>query len=277
MIRTQNSKHGKLIHVTALSNEPSVVAALAKAGATLDARDEKGRTPLHLAAGLATTSAIVTALVSAGAALDARDEKGRTPLQIAETFSEAPAVVNALREATQTVGASSAAPAGASCDNWNTGAFFARADGATVSRCLDDGANVHARDETGATPLHTAAGHSREAAVVGALLSAGARPGARDEIGATPLHTAAAKGTSAAVVEALLDAGADTAAKDETGRTPGDYVADNPALAGADAAGRLAGASCDDWNTARFFEHARRPCPDASTRERTCARAMRTA
>ena len=245
------------LHAAAMvSNEPSVVAALAKAGATLDARDEKGRTPLHLAAGLATTSATVTALVSAGAALDARDEKGRTPLQIAETFSEAPAVMNALREATQTAGASSAASAGASCDNWNTGAFFARADGATVPRCLDGGANVHARDDTGATPLHTAAGHSQEAAVVSALLSAGARLGARDETGATPLHTAAAKGTSAAVVEALLDAGADTAAKDETGRTPGDYVADNPALAGADAAGRLAGASCDDWNTARFFEHA---------------------
>ena len=92
--------------------------------------------------------------------------------------------------------------------------------------------------------------------MVNALLSAGARPGARDVTGATPLHTATAKGPSAAVVEALLDAGADTAARDETGRTPGDYVAENPALAGTDAARRLAGASCDDWNTARFFEHA---------------------
>ena len=194
--------------------------------------------------------------MSAGAALDARDDKGRTPLQIAETFSEAPAVVNAVREATQKAGASSAAPADASCESWNTAAFFALADGAAVSGCLDDGANVHARDETGATPLHTAAGHSEDAAVVGTLLSAGARPGARDETGATPLHAATAKSTSAAVVEALLDAGADTAAKDETGRTPGDYVAENPALAGTDAARRLAGASCDDWNTARFFEHA---------------------
>ena len=121
-----------------VSDEPSVVAALAKAGAMLDARDEKGRTPLHLAAGLASTPATVTALVSAGAALDARDDRGRTPLQIAETFSEAPAVVSALREATQTATASSDAPAGASCDDWNTGAFFARADGATVSRCLED-------------------------------------------------------------------------------------------------------------------------------------------
>ena len=245
------------LHAAAMaSNEPSVVAALAKAGATLDARDEKGRTPLHLAAGLATTPATVTALVSAGAALDARDDRGRTPLEIAETFSESPAIVNALREATQTAGASSAAPAGASCDDWNTGVFFVRADGATVSGCLDDGANVHARDETGATPLHTAAGHSKVVAVVSTLLSAGARLDARDETGATPLHTAAAKGASAAVVEALLDAGADTAAKDETGRTPGDHVAENPALAGTDAAGRLAGASCDEWNTARFFEHA---------------------
>ena len=245
------------LHVAAMvSDQPAVIAALSKAGAKLDARDDKGRTPLHLAAGLATTPATVTALVNAGAALDARDDRGRTPLQVAETFSEAPAVVNALREATETAGAPSAAPAVASCDNWNTGAFFARADGATITRCLDDGANVHARDETGATPLHTAAGHSQEAAVVRALLSAGARLGARDETGATPLHTATATGTNAAVVEALLEAGADTAARDETGRTPGDYVAENSSLADTDAARRLAGASCDDWNTARFFEHA---------------------
>ena len=87
-----------------VSNEPSVVAALAKAGAMLDARDEKGRTPLHLAAGLATTPATVNALVSAGATLDARDDRDRTPLEIAEAFSEALAVLNALRAATQTAG-----------------------------------------------------------------------------------------------------------------------------------------------------------------------------
>ena len=62
-----------------VGDQPSVVAALADAGAELDARDEKCRTHLRLAAGLGKTPSIVTALVKAGAALDARDENGRTP------------------------------------------------------------------------------------------------------------------------------------------------------------------------------------------------------
>ena len=62
---------------------------------------------------------------------------------------------------------------GVSCEDWNTEAFLARVDASTVAHCLAAGANVSARDETGATPRHKAAGHSKVPAVVGALLDAG--------------------------------------------------------------------------------------------------------
>ena len=42
-------------------------------------RDPKGRTPLHAAAMVSNEPSVVAALAKAGAMLDARDEKGRTP------------------------------------------------------------------------------------------------------------------------------------------------------------------------------------------------------
>ena len=145
-------------------------------------------------------------------------------------FSESPGVVEALREATEGEPASSrpmqnvdeqTQAAATACDDRYTSAFFAHADATTVSRCLDEGENVGVRDETGATPLHAAAAKSR----------------------------------TAPVVEALLDEGANTGARDEAGGTPRDYIKENPALAGTAVAQRLTGVLCDDWNTARFFEH----------------------
>ena len=49
-----------------------------------DARDEKGRTPLHLAAWLGKTPAVVDALLAAGASPAARDKAGKTPWDYAQ-------------------------------------------------------------------------------------------------------------------------------------------------------------------------------------------------
>ena len=209
----------------------------------VNARNEHGGTPLHLAARFATSSAVVEALLEAGADPAVKDNAGKVAWDYLE---ENPALEGFEPQVVTEV----------SCEDWNTEAFFARVDASTVADCLNAGASVGARDETGATPLHVAAEHTEIPAVVTALLNAGARWSARDETGVMPLHVAAAKSTSAAVAEALLDAGADAAAKDETGKTPRDYIEVNPALAGSEVARRLAGVSCEDWNTARFFEHA---------------------
>ena len=98
-----------------------------------------------------------------------------------------------------------AALAQPSCGDWNTQAFFRLATAADVSRCLEAGADLEARGEEGATPLHLAA-----------VLSE------------TP-----------AVVVALLDAGADPAARDAFGRIPWDFIGDDSPLKGSDAYRRL--------------------------------------
>jgi len=88
----------------------------------------------------------------------------------------------------------------------------------TVRSLLAQGADVHAKDQYGATALHEAAAHGRKD-VVELLLSKGADVNAADVKGLTPLHQAASNG-HAAVVKVLLDNGADPDARDMRGRTP---------------------------------------------------------
>ena len=221
------------------------VSRCLKGGAKVNAHDETGATPLHVAAASKnSTPAVVQALLDAGADREAKDESGKTAADYAR--------VNPALEET----ALAQRPATGSCEDWNSASFFEHAETADVSRCLENGASVRARDASGATPLHFAARHGTSAAVVTALVGAGARVSARDETGATPLHSATASSVRPAVVEALLDAGADPAARDEAGKTPAHYLKDNPALRGTSVFGRLAGVSCEDWNTASFFERA---------------------
>ena len=92
---------------------------------------------------------------------------------------------------------------------------------------LDQGVDVHARDEKGHTPLHYAAWrNASETAAV--LLNNGADVHATDEKSATPLHSAAL-GNACTTVKVLLSNGADVHTKDEKDHTPLHYAADGNA------------------------------------------------
>ncbi len=69
----------------------------------------------------------------------------------------------------------------------------AQNDRAGVQAALDAGANVHARNEKGQTPLHVAALHA-QGGVVQLLLDHDANPNAFDDRGETPLHVAVSLG-----------------------------------------------------------------------------------
>ena len=104
------------------------------------------------------------------------------------------------------------------CADWNTSDFFKTSAVSDVTRCLQAGADLEARDRRGETPLHRAA-IAGNAEVVTVLLEAGADPNARSLICQTPLHYAAALWRSETGL-ALLAAGADPAARSEDGRLP---------------------------------------------------------
>ena len=84
------------------------------------------------------------------------------------------------------------------------------------------GADPEARNGSGHTPLHEAAGRGEpgSVSVVEALLAAGADPMARYGNDETLLHVMAEKEDAAPVVLALLAAGAEVAARDDQSETP---------------------------------------------------------
>ena len=85
--KTTDGKQQTPLHFAAGNvnyNGTSVVRALAKSGAYVDARDSSGRTPLHLAAALDDHLEIVAVLLELGAACNiAEGVDGRTPLWFA--------------------------------------------------------------------------------------------------------------------------------------------------------------------------------------------------
>lgn len=139
------------LHLAVQNNRKAVVSVLLRNGARVNATNDQGQQPLHLAKG----EGIAKVLVAKGANLEARDKKGETPLatmageggfEVVEQMTLLGADVNAK----DTLGRTPLHHAVLDCQRGAAAALMAR------------GANVNARDDDGQTPLTEALYQSAE-------------------------------------------------------------------------------------------------------------------
>lgn len=206
------------IHNASLSGDLVKVKELLEADPNLiNAVDDEGRTPLHLAAGSGHNE-IVELLLAKGAAINAQKDDGMTPLHGAVGLKQTEVVKLLLDKG---------ADVNVKINNGMTPLHGAAWDGEKVlaELLLTHGGDVNAKANDDLTPLHFAAGKGHKD-VVQLLLSKGANVNAKDSDGGTPLHYAALYGFSA-VAEILLSHGADVNAKNDEGGTPLYYAVQN--------------------------------------------------
>ena len=192
----------------AWSESTSIVECLLKAGASIDAEDNAGRTSLHVASRQGTVRVVET-LLKAGASIDARDDYGCTPLHFASSYG--------CVEIAKTL------KAGALTDIRNDKGYTPlilsshRGDVEAVETLLKAGALIDIRINQGWTPLLWASerGHIE---VVKTLVKAGAKSTTITEDGRTTLMRSVYRGHQT-ITELLLAAGADMSARSNTRST----------------------------------------------------------
>ena len=200
------------LHWAAHYNHPAVIRILLKHGASIDRRDEKYKTPLHLAASQGAVEG-TRALLELGAGIGdgiippARSAAGSGNVDCMKAFIDAGFNPNTRDLSNRTSLHHVLCGLG---KNPEVLEYLPTQESAKMA--------VKAQDRTGKTPLHLAAERIGAEQHIRLLLDHGADMGVKDCEGFMPAHTAAFKG-SAECTRALVEAGFDLNTRGRLGRT----------------------------------------------------------
>ncbi|MCD4785694.1 MAG: ankyrin repeat domain-containing protein [Candidatus Eremiobacteraeota bacterium] len=187
-----------------------IVSLLVFKGADVNAKDNKGWTSLHNAAieGKIFTTRF---LIGNGANVNAKDNYGQTPLHKAAFYGKTDTAKLLI---------SKGANMNTKNNNDETPLYCAAIEGNTdiTKLLISKGANVNEKDNSGWTSLHQAA-RNGETDTAKLLISKGANINEKDNDGGTPLHRAAIEGKTD-TARFLISKGADIDSKDNSGKTP---------------------------------------------------------
>jgi len=212
-----NEYHRTPLHLAVQHGHSTLVALLVAHGAQIEARDNHGNTPLHVAAfshRQGSTPEIVRQLLDLGADVNALSTHGKTPLMHAITQNQWHEVVEILiaHGADVNIGETSL--------DMTALHFAAEENNPEIIRLLvAAGAEIEAAERDAGWTSLTLAARSNAADSLTALLELGANTEARDLLGCTPLHWAVNAGRVEAT-RLLLHAGADVNALNHAGQTP---------------------------------------------------------
>lgn len=202
------------LHHAAAFGTTTILEALLKAGADIEAANRFGQHPLHWAFDSVERTGL---LLGKGAAIDSRAHDGRTALYLAASQRRSGDVLRLLLDKGANVELATT--------NGRTPLMAAAAGGLVplIQMLLDRKANVNAASGTGSTALMDAAA-SRKPEAVRLLVNAGADVNAKTKRNNTALAAAAMYGLDDSV-KLLLDKGADVNVRDERGYSPLMYAA----------------------------------------------------
>ncbi|WP_265025380.1 ankyrin repeat domain-containing protein [Wolbachia endosymbiont (group B) of Pammene fasciana] len=192
------------------SGDANQVADLINKGDDVNARDNRGNTPLHLAV-LADKLQVVEKLIEGGADVNAKNNHGATPLHWA-ALNQNVNIVEKLIEKGANVNEKNKYD--------NVPLHYAAGYGSlsVIEKLIEKGADINAKSSNGDTPLHLATKNSH-LDVLEKLIKEGANVNERNKYGNIPLHWAASYGRLS-IVEELIEKGADINAKNNNGNTP---------------------------------------------------------